>query len=135
MSPKLKSHIFFVSIHPKNLEETAKQVTSVWRRTSNKKSRLILGFQLRLCQNFQNKAEAKYSTKDLETLAIMWSYEPCRTYLFGNRLGVLIDIKAVISTLNQHYGKKSYQSVRPGGWMAFCTLIWKLNTFQERRWA
>ena len=57
-----------------------------------------------------NSAEIKYSTNELELLAIVWSCEHFRTYLLGKRFVILTDHKALISALNETYGKKSYQS-------------------------
>ena len=59
---------------------------------------------------FLNSAEIKYSTNDLELLAIVWSCEHFRTYLLGKRFVILTDYKAITSALNETYGKKSYQS-------------------------
>ena len=59
---------------------------------------------------FLNSAEINYSTNELELLAIVWSCENFRTYLLGKRFIILTDHKAIISALNETYGKKSYQS-------------------------
>ena len=59
---------------------------------------------------FLNSTEIKYSTNELELLAIVWSCEHFRTYLLGKRFVILTDHKAIISALNKTYGKKSYQS-------------------------
>ena len=59
---------------------------------------------------FLNSAEIKYSTNELELLAIVWACEHFRTYLLGKRFVILTDHKAIISALNETYGKKSYQS-------------------------
>ena len=59
---------------------------------------------------FLKNAEGKYSTNELELLAIVCSCEHFRTYLLGNRFQILTDHKAVISALNKNYNKKSYQS-------------------------
>ena len=57
-----------------------------------------------------NSAELKYSTNELELLAIVWACEQFRTYLLGKRFVILTDHRAIISVLNETYGKKSYQS-------------------------
>ena len=59
---------------------------------------------------FLDSAEIKYSTNELELLAIIRSCEHFRTYLLGQRFVILTDHKAIISALNETYGKKSYQS-------------------------
>ena len=52
----------------------------------------------------------KYSTHELELLAIVWACEHFRTYLLGNRFQVLKDHKAITSALSGNYKNKSYQS-------------------------
>ena len=59
---------------------------------------------------FLNNAETKYSTNELELLAIVWACEHFRTYLLGNRFQVLTNHKAIISALSENYNNKSYQS-------------------------
>ena len=58
---------------------------------------------------FLNNAETKYSTNELELLAIVWACEHFRTYLLGIRW-VLTDHKAITSALSENYKNKSYQS-------------------------
>ena len=57
-----------------------------------------------------NSAEIKFSTNELELLAIVRACEHFRTDLRGKRFVILTDHKAIISALNETYGKKSYQS-------------------------
>ena len=52
---------------------------------------------------FLNNAEAKYSTKNMELLAIVWAFENFPTYLLGKCFQVLTDHKAIISALNENY--------------------------------
>ena len=59
---------------------------------------------------FLNNAEVKYSTNELELLAIVWACEHFRTYVLGTRFQVLTDLKAIISALSENYNNKSYQS-------------------------
>ena len=59
---------------------------------------------------FLNKAEAKYSTNELELLTIVWACDHFCTYLLGTRFQVLTDRKAIISALNEIYNNKSHQS-------------------------
>ena len=54
--------------------------------------------------------EKKYSTNELELLAIIWSCETFRNYLLENKFEALTDRKAIISALNFNRGNKSYQS-------------------------
>ena len=59
---------------------------------------------------FVNDQEKKYSTNELELLAIMWSCEHFRNYLLGNHFVVLTDNKAIISALKTNRGNKTHQS-------------------------
>ena len=47
-----------------------------------------------------NIQEKKYSTNELDFLAIVWSCETFRNYLIGNRFELLTDHKPIISALS-----------------------------------
>ena len=57
-----------------------------------------------------NAAEQKYSTNELELLAVVWSCEFFRNYLLGNQFQILTDHKAIVTALTENRGNKTYQS-------------------------
>ena len=57
-----------------------------------------------------NSQEAKYSTSELELLAVVWSTYHFRYYLYGNRFELGTDHKALLSSLNNNRANKCYQS-------------------------
>ena len=57
-----------------------------------------------------NPQEAKYSTSELELLAVVWSTYHYRFYLYGNRFEINTDHKVLLSALKANRGNKTYQS-------------------------
>ena len=57
-----------------------------------------------------NVQEKKYSTSELELLAVVWSTHHFRYYLLGNRFELLTDHKALLSALRNNRANKTYQS-------------------------
>ena len=59
---------------------------------------------------FLNKHESRYSTKELELLAVVWSLEHFKHYLVGTEFTLQTDHRALLSALNENRGNKTYQS-------------------------
>ena len=59
---------------------------------------------------FLNAAEQKYSTNELELLAVVCSCEFFRNCLLGNQFQILTDHKAIVTALTENRGNKTYQS-------------------------
>ena len=57
-----------------------------------------------------NAQEVKYSTSELELLAVVWSMYHFRYYLYGNHFELITDHKALLSALNNNRANKTYQS-------------------------
>ena len=57
-----------------------------------------------------NTQEVKYSTSELELLAVVWSTYHYRYYLYGNRFKLITDHKALLSALRNNRANKTYQS-------------------------
>ena len=54
--------------------------------------------------------EVKYSTNELEVLAIVWLIEHFGNYILGVKFEVVFDPKALETAIKSNYGKKTYSS-------------------------
>ena len=59
---------------------------------------------------FLNKNEQRYSINELELLAVVWSLEHFKYYLFGSNFILQTDHQALLSALKNNRGNKTYQS-------------------------
>ena len=59
---------------------------------------------------FLTELETKYSINELELLAVVWSVEHFKNYVYGVSFGIVSDHKALQRVLKSIKGKKSYSS-------------------------
>ena len=59
---------------------------------------------------FLTELETKYSINELELLALVWSVEHFKNYVYGVSFGIVSDHKVLQSVLKSIKGKKSYSS-------------------------
>ena len=59
---------------------------------------------------YLNIQEKKYSTNELELLAVVWSVGRFKHYLLGKEFGIATDHKALVSALDENRSNKTYQS-------------------------
>ena len=59
---------------------------------------------------FLTRLEERYSTNELELLAIVWVLEHFKYYLYGNKFTLQTDHQALLSALKNNRGNKTYQS-------------------------
>ena len=59
---------------------------------------------------FLTDLEAKYSINELELLAVVWSVEHFKNYVYGINFGVASDHNALQSVLKSNKGNKTYSS-------------------------
>ena len=59
---------------------------------------------------FLNKNEQRYSINELELLAVVWSLEHFKYYLYGSHFTLQTDHQALLSALKNNRGNKTYQS-------------------------
>ena len=65
---------------------------------------------LSFASRFLTELEAKYSINKLELLAIVWSVEYFRNYVYGVKFKIISDHKALTTVLKGHKGNKTYSS-------------------------
>ena len=65
---------------------------------------------------FLTELESKYSINELELLAVVWSVEHFKNYVYGVSFGIISDHKALQSVLKSNKGNKTYSS-RLTGWV------------------
>ena len=61
-------------------------------------------------QIFLNNLEERYSKNELELLAVEWSLEHFKYYLYGSQFTLQTDHQALLSPLKEYRGNKPYQS-------------------------
>ena len=66
--------------------------------------------------HFLNNLESRYSTNELELLAVVWSMEHFKYYLYGSEFILQTDHQALLTALKEKRGNKTYQS-RLTGWV------------------
>ena len=59
---------------------------------------------------YLNTQEKKYSTNELELLAVVWSVDQFKHYLLGKKFVIATDHKALVSALDENRSNKTYQS-------------------------
>ena len=64
------------------------------------------------CIRFQifKHTRKKYSTNELELLAVVWSVDRFKHYLLGKEFVIATDHKALVSALDENKSNKTYQS-------------------------
>ena len=58
---------------------------------------------------FLSKNQQRYSINELELLAVVWSLEHCKYYLFGSYFRLQMDHQALLSALKNNRVNKTYQ--------------------------
>ena len=63
-----------------------------------------------LASKFLTDHELRYSTNELELLAVIWALEHFKHYLYGTEYTLQTDYRALLTALNENRGNKTYQS-------------------------
>ena len=67
-------------------------------------------YPIAYASRFLNNLEQRYSTNELEILAVVWALEHFKYYLYGSHFTLQTDHQALLSALNENRGNKTYQS-------------------------
>ena len=59
---------------------------------------------------FLNSVEQRYSTNELELLAVVWALEHFKHYLQGTEFTLQTDHQALLTAKKENRGNKTYQS-------------------------
>ena len=71
----------------------------------------IVGWgQIAFASRYLNNQEKKYSTNELELLAVVWAVDRFKHYLLGKKFVIVTDHKALTSALEENRSNKTYQS-------------------------
>ena len=113
----------FTKIH-----QEVKKVAEVTHFKRNKPLRIIcdannqgLGAVLQQCEEYKwkpisyasrflSELESKYSINELELLAVVWSVEHFKNYVYGVAFGIIPDHKALQTVLESNKGNKTFSS-------------------------
>ena len=111
-----------------NVNREVKKVAELTHFKRNRPLRIIcnaskngLGKVLQQCEEnkwkpfsyasrYLTELEAKYSINELELLAVVWSIEHFKIYIYGVSFGIVSDHKALQSVLKSNKGNKTYSS-------------------------
>ena len=63
-----------------------------------------------VCIEVFEHSRKKYSTNELELLAVVWSVDRFKHYLLGKIFLIATDHKALVSALDENRSNKTYQS-------------------------
>ena len=63
-----------------------------------------------ICELLLKQSWQRYSTNDLELIAVVWALEQFKYYLYGAHFKLQTDNQALLSALKKNRGNKTYQS-------------------------
>ena len=87
-----------------------------------------------LAFRFLNDAEKKYSTNELEMLAVVWGSADFRNYIFWRQFTVVTDHKASITLLNGNNKKNKSMFSRLTRWIdSFIPFDFKIEHMPEEK--